>query len=127
MVAALDGRGLGVVREEAALRVAVGGEHCRVLCRVEEARQGQADREVVRLDQGKNTRDQGESAGKNEQPPQKVTSQREGGGKDEETAYNNGEGRHRQARDRNSQLWGAAREAAKMQRAEEAPKRPNGP
>ena len=48
--AALDGRGLGVVREEAALRVSVGGGHRRVPCRVEEARQGQADREVVRPD-----------------------------------------------------------------------------
>ena len=48
--ASLDGRGLGVVREEAALCVAVGGGHRRVLCRVEEARQGQANREVVRPD-----------------------------------------------------------------------------
>ena len=48
--AALDGRGLGIVREEAALRVAVGGGHPRVPCRVEEAWQGQADREVVRPD-----------------------------------------------------------------------------
>ena len=48
--AALDGRGLGVVREEAALRVSVGGGHRRVPCRVEEAWQGQADREVVRPD-----------------------------------------------------------------------------
>ena len=46
----LDARGLGVVQEEAALRVAVGGGHCRVPCRVEETRQGQADREVVRPD-----------------------------------------------------------------------------
>ena len=45
--AVLDGGGLGVVQEEAVLRVAVGGGHRRVPCRVEEARQGQADREVV--------------------------------------------------------------------------------
>ena len=46
----LDGRGLGVVREEAALRVAVGVGHRRAPRCVEEARQGQADREVVRTD-----------------------------------------------------------------------------
>ena len=46
----LDGRGLGVVREEAAFRVAVGGGHRRVPRCAEEARQGQADREVVRAD-----------------------------------------------------------------------------
>ena len=45
---ALDGRSLGVVREEAALCVAVGGGHRPVPCRVEEARQRQADRAVVR-------------------------------------------------------------------------------
>ena len=45
--AALDGHGLGVVREEAALRVAVEGGHRRVPCRVEEAWRGQADREGV--------------------------------------------------------------------------------
>ena len=48
--AVLDGRGLGVVREEAALRVAVGGGHRRAPRCAEEARQGQADREVVRAD-----------------------------------------------------------------------------
>ena len=48
--AALDGRGLGVIREEAALCVALGGGHRRVPCCVEEARQGQADPEVVRSD-----------------------------------------------------------------------------
>ena len=48
--AALDGRGLDVVREEAALRVAVGGGHRHMPRRGEEARQGQADREVVRPD-----------------------------------------------------------------------------
>ena len=48
--AVLDGRGLSVVREEAALRVAVGGGHRRAPCCAEEARQGQADREVVRAD-----------------------------------------------------------------------------
>ena len=48
--AVLDGRGLGVVREEAALRVAVGGGHRRAPCCSEKARQGQADREVVRAD-----------------------------------------------------------------------------
>ena len=48
--AVLDGRGLGVVREEAALRVAVGGGHCRAPRCAEETRQGQADREVVRAD-----------------------------------------------------------------------------
>ena len=40
--AALDGRGLGVVRQEAALRVAVGGRHRRVPCRVEEAWQSRS-------------------------------------------------------------------------------------
>ena len=45
--AVLDGCGLGVVREEAALRVAVGGGHRRAPCCAEETRQGQADREVV--------------------------------------------------------------------------------
>ena len=48
--AVLDGRGLGVVREEAALRVAVGGGHRRASRCAEETRQGQADREVVRAD-----------------------------------------------------------------------------
>ena len=48
--AVLDGRGLGVVREEAALPVAVGGGHRCAPCCAEEARQGQADREVVRAD-----------------------------------------------------------------------------
>ena len=48
--AVLDRRGLGVVREEAALRVAVGGGHRRAFRCVEEARKGQADREVVRAD-----------------------------------------------------------------------------
>ena len=48
--AVLDGRGLGVVQEEAALRVAVGGGHRRAPRCVEEARQGEADREVVRAD-----------------------------------------------------------------------------
>ena len=48
--AVLDGRGLGFVREEAALHVAVGGGHCRPPRCAEEARQGQADREVVRAD-----------------------------------------------------------------------------
>ena len=48
--AVLDGRGLGVVREETALRVAVGGGHRCAPCCAEEARQGQADREVVRAD-----------------------------------------------------------------------------
>ena len=48
--AVLDGRGLGVVREEAALCVAVVGGHRRAPRCVEEARQGQADREVVRAD-----------------------------------------------------------------------------
>ena len=48
--AVLDGRGLGVVREEAALRVAVGGGHRRAPRCAEETRQGQADREVVRAD-----------------------------------------------------------------------------
>ena len=42
--AVLDGRGLGVLREEAGFRVAVGAGHRRAPCRVEEARQGQADR-----------------------------------------------------------------------------------
>ena len=45
--AVLDGRGLGVVWEEAALRVAVGGGHRRAPRRIEETRQGQADREVA--------------------------------------------------------------------------------
>ena len=45
--AALDGRGLGVVREEAALRAAVGGGHRCVPRRVGEARHGQADQKVV--------------------------------------------------------------------------------
>ena len=48
--AVLAGRGFGVVREEAALRVAVGGGHRRAPCRGEEARQGQADRVVVRTE-----------------------------------------------------------------------------
>ena len=48
--AALDRRGPGVVWEEAALRVAVGGGHRRLPCRVEEARRGETDREVVRPD-----------------------------------------------------------------------------
>ena len=48
--AVLDGRGLGGVQEEAALRVAVGGGHRRAPRGVEEARQGQADRELVRAD-----------------------------------------------------------------------------
>ena len=48
--AAFDGRGLGVVREEAALRVDVGGGHRRVPWCAEEAWEGQADREVVRPD-----------------------------------------------------------------------------
>ena len=48
--AVLDGRGLGVVREEAALRVAVGAGHRRAPRCAEETRQGQADREVVRAD-----------------------------------------------------------------------------
>ena len=48
--AVLDGRCLGVVWEEAALCVAVGGGHRRAPRRGEEARQGQADREVVRTD-----------------------------------------------------------------------------
>ena len=38
--AALDGRGLGVIREESALRVAVGGGQRRVPRHVEEAWQG---------------------------------------------------------------------------------------
>ena len=46
--AALDGRGLGVVREEVSLCVAVGGGHRTVRRRVEKAWQGQADQEVVR-------------------------------------------------------------------------------
>ena len=45
--AVLDRRGLGVVREDAALRVAVGGGHCRAPRCAEEAPKGQADREVV--------------------------------------------------------------------------------
>ena len=48
--AVLDGRGLGVVREEAALRVAVGGGHRRAPRCAEEARRGQADQEVVEAD-----------------------------------------------------------------------------
>ena len=48
--AVLDGHGLGVVREEAALRVAVVGGHCRAPCCAEKAWQVQADREVVRAD-----------------------------------------------------------------------------
>ena len=48
--AVLDGRGLGVVREEAALCVALGGGHRRAPRCAEETRQGQADREVVRAD-----------------------------------------------------------------------------
>ena len=48
--AVLDGRGLGAVREEAALRVAVGSGHRRAPRCAEETRQGQADREVVRAD-----------------------------------------------------------------------------
>ena len=48
--AVLDGRCLGVVREEATLRVAVGGGHRRAPRCAEEARQGRADREVVRAD-----------------------------------------------------------------------------
>ena len=48
--AALDGRGLGVIREVAALCVAVGGGHRHVPCGMEEAQQGWADREVVRSD-----------------------------------------------------------------------------
>ena len=46
--AALDGRGLGIVREEAALCVAGGVAHRRVSSGVEEARQSQADRGLVR-------------------------------------------------------------------------------
>ena len=45
--AVLDRRSLGVLREEAALRVAVRGGHRRAPRCVEEARQGKADREVV--------------------------------------------------------------------------------
>ena len=45
-----NGRGLGIVQEEAALRLAVGGGHRRAPRCVEAARQGQADREVVRAD-----------------------------------------------------------------------------
>ena len=45
--AALDWRGLGVVQEEAPLRVASRGGHRSVPCHVEEARHGQAYREVV--------------------------------------------------------------------------------
>ena len=48
--AALDGCGVGVVREEAALGVAVGGGYRRLPRGVEEARQDQTDREVVRPD-----------------------------------------------------------------------------
>ena len=48
--AVVDRCGLGVVREEAALRVAVGGGHRRAPRCVEEARQGEPDREVVRAD-----------------------------------------------------------------------------
>ena len=46
--AALDGRGLGVVREEAALGVAVGSGYRPVPRRVKEAPQIQGHREVVR-------------------------------------------------------------------------------
>ena len=45
--AALDGCGVGVVREEVARSFAVGGGYCRVPRCVKEARQDQADWEVV--------------------------------------------------------------------------------